>query len=286
MSEDWMFDLPASVRQLPLGRLILPATHQSAAFKIDYQAIRKHNLYKIGRKLKERAERKCITQQFSIFDQLKFGIRHFDFELFKRKNNKLYFGHEAYPCIPALETLIQITTYLSLHRGEVVVVRIKPSIQCDDYLDIQTFLMNVEITLNYVLVPNNLPALEMSLQELCDANKRLLISCERHYAMTDYIWTYRVRKTNWITLRDDRRNISLHDLEDEQGWRILSLFVSEFDKLEDNAKELNREIQLQFMDNMAILPNVNLREFDAIEVDFPDPLLVSWIISLNEGLTE
>lgn len=281
MSEDWMSNLPPSVRRLPLGRLILPATHQSAAFKIDYQAIKRHQLYKVT-KIRQYAERKCITQQLSIFNQLKLGIRHFDFELFKRKNHKLFFGHDEYPCLPALETLIQITTYLSLHRGEVVVVRIKPG-QCSDYVDIQTFLMNLEITLNYVLVPNNLPALEMSLDELCDANKRLLISCEMHYAMTDYVWNYRVRKTNWLSLKDDHRNVE--NFDEEQGWRILSLFVSEFEK-EDDVKELNREIQLQFMDNMAILPNVNLREFDAIEVDFPDPLLISWIISLNEVLAE
>ena len=130
----WMQQLPDEVRRRPLHSVLLPTTHDSAAYQLAqgrlaqskkswaYWAERFSRLPVVNRF--QRAW--TLTQNASLFQQLVMGVRAFDLRLaYDERNHRFYFAHR-FACTTAAFGIKEVKHFLDLYRGEVVLLFIKP----------------------------------------------------------------------------------------------------------------------------------------------------------------
>lgn len=103
---NWMRDYAQN--ETPLGRLSIPGTHDSAAFKTwSLQAV---------------ARPWAVTQEKDIIQQLHMGVRYLDFRSssnFYMYHGGVYVGHDL------LTHFKEVTEFLKSHKDEFVVIRLK-----------------------------------------------------------------------------------------------------------------------------------------------------------------
>lgn len=117
LMETWMGDNRDVLLNKRINHLVLPGTHQSGAYTVNVSKL----LHKIPY-VKKRIEKWSITQDYSITDQLKMGIRAFDLSISYVKDSywiSSKFIHQS------LNTVLdQLQDFIQTHPSEVIVVNL------------------------------------------------------------------------------------------------------------------------------------------------------------------
>jgi len=102
---NWMAKLPAKMHGIPLRQLSIPGSHDSGGFYLDKNSsiapgegkTIKVLAHLFGSCAKNIIHNWSITQDLPIYDQLKHGIRYFDFRVaYDESTKKFYFVHGLY----------------------------------------------------------------------------------------------------------------------------------------------------------------------------------------------
>lgn len=281
--ENWMSELPEPVRDQPFNTLLLPATHQSGAFKFDYRAS-KHST-RIPR-VRHNLEARQLTQELNISLQLRMGIRHFEFELAKSCQGIIYLS-QALLCVEAIEAIREIVAFLDRHKGEVVVVRLVTR-QVDnkqiplDSNDLENFLLTLDVYYDKMLIVHYNS--EMTLNSLCGQNRRLLISNpsntmwgrigvdHRETAKAVAVVGHLSDKLNFLPLAITSNKDSV--------WRILSLVPRGLSRKQNRLFEARKLQKLFLIDGYR---HIDLSQFHGLEMDFPHRKMVEFIVLRNKN---
>lgn len=130
---NWMNLLPEETKNKSfIDNVILPGTHDSGAYKIDWQNSLNKSVFpltSLGGKipgLNHGIEKWTVTQNLDINDQLNHGIRLFDLRVsYNKDDNKFYIAHTL--VTEKLEPmLLDFKKFLDQHPSEAVVINIKP----------------------------------------------------------------------------------------------------------------------------------------------------------------
>lgn len=131
----WMEKLPKRFHKIPLPQLTVPGTHNSAAHQVSYDSYPspEFSLFRFifhlanqFNSIKNFVNDWTITQDVSIYEQLKMGVRDLDLRLtFDPVQKKFLFTHK-YTNIDAITALNDIKKFLNNHKGEVVILHFWP----------------------------------------------------------------------------------------------------------------------------------------------------------------
>ncbi|KAH1025206.1 PI-PLC X domain-containing protein 3 [Dendroctonus ponderosae] len=126
--ENWMSKLPQSLKSLPIIYLAIPGTHDSFTANISSASDVSLDAEKILQDLHWVLCVKVVmanwtkTQNLTVNQLLKAGIRYFDLRISSKRNTTdLYFCHGLYSC-KVEPVLREINTFLETHIGEVVIL--------------------------------------------------------------------------------------------------------------------------------------------------------------------
>lgn len=129
---NWMEQNYSILYDREMANIILPGTHDSGAYKLELDKTLENKnintLSKIGNVLpcvKEIIKNWTLTQNKSLYEQLKMGIRCLDLRLsYDKKINDYYVTH-SFVLLSITDAFEQIKKFLYEHNKEVVVVTIK-----------------------------------------------------------------------------------------------------------------------------------------------------------------
>eukprot|EP00927_Polykrikos_kofoidii_P029907 TRINITY_DN25794_c0_g1_i1.p1 TRINITY_DN25794_c0_g1~~TRINITY_DN25794_c0_g1_i1.p1 ORF type:complete len:603 (+),score=85.63 TRINITY_DN25794_c0_g1_i1:125-1933(+) len=153
---DWMAELPAC---LPLTAVTLPGTHNSGSFAVDVP----------GRLKALVSATRC--QALDLGMQLRMGVRFLDL----RVRPDGWLCHGRVPCaITLAESLRICSDFLSAHRGEMLLVRVKDeSGRSSSAADVSKLMRSLAESAEYPLcVQMRLPS------KLADARGRIVLLCD------------------------------------------------------------------------------------------------------------
>lgn len=215
----WMTHLPESVRELPVNRLTLPGTHDSAAYSIDFSNPLGQSsiLFKIVNIAAQIFS--CIakiitdwtlTQDKSIREQLDIGVRQLDLRVSLCQKTNQFFLLHSFTCIPLEKALIDISDFLNTNEGEVIILNMKSDWPHRAILSTETenkLFNSVQRFLGESLckkTPDSQFDDSMSLKQLIERGERVIFSYGKHaveetdtLAEGDFNWSRNSFDTPW-----------------------------------------------------------------------------------------
>ena len=133
--KSWMKDLLAKQPNITLESLIIPGTHDSAAYKLTPLSGSPRNYFNrfakiplIGRTVRAIASISALTQKLSIKDQLEAGARSIDLRILHSKKpspGQFSLAHSL-TCITLKTCLNDIQAFIQENPHEMLVINIKP----------------------------------------------------------------------------------------------------------------------------------------------------------------
>lgn len=123
-----MADLSTFLDQKPLSSIIVPGTHDSAAFALDAKPIGSAWLRALVRLSPSLIKRWTINQTLNIYDQLCRGVRFLDLRVARSADSSdgLFVCAHTFACVSLKPVLYDIATFLHSHDREVVVISVRP----------------------------------------------------------------------------------------------------------------------------------------------------------------
>lgn len=125
MSSSWMTEIYQNRPNTKLNEILIPATHNSATSKMNLWSHREPGLPRVLNLVRPFVLSLSKCQFHSIYQQLIYGIRYFDFRI-SEKNGRFYLGHglvsESFD-----EALHEIKQFTLKHPKEVVLLRVNIS---------------------------------------------------------------------------------------------------------------------------------------------------------------
>lgn len=189
--ESWMANLPEEIKNKKFNELLLPATHDSGAHKVDFsnpistksRALTAANIVcKIFPFIRKIISDWTVTQNYSIREQLEKGIRSFDFRIsHNADDNKFYISH-TFNCIPVETALNEIEEFMRNHPGEAIIIHTKPDHPHRESMDkahADQFMSLLQAKLNDLLCPPNDQGTfdeSKTLKKMVDSGKRILVT--------------------------------------------------------------------------------------------------------------
>ncbi|GAB0097076.1 PI-PLC X domain-containing protein 3 [Sergentomyia squamirostris] len=134
--EFWMTNLPDTLKDIPVINLAIPGSHDSMTYEMralspvapDAEGC-VHILHKFIPCI---VKRWAVTQKLSLMNQLRSGIRYFDFRIsFRPHDKKYYFVHGLY-CEEIINSLKDVRDFLDNHPEEVIIVDIQHMYQFEE----------------------------------------------------------------------------------------------------------------------------------------------------------
>jgi thiol-disulfide isomerase/thioredoxin len=129
----WMEDNWGQLKTKSLHQILLPGTHDSGAYQVDFNTPIGDSKFQIIHRLvgyiplvREIVRKLAITQEKSITEQLNLGIRAFDFRISYNIKNKRFMLSHTFSCIPLDEAMKQIETFMEKYPKEFIVIKAKP----------------------------------------------------------------------------------------------------------------------------------------------------------------
>ncbi|XP_028856773.1 PI-PLC X domain-containing protein 1 isoform X2 [Denticeps clupeoides] len=131
--EDWMSRMPEELWDTSIFNLAIPGSHDAMSYCLDITSplVRSESdTFRVLDKLfycftRPAIYRWATTQEKSVVEQLKAGIRYFDLRIAHKPNDPsddLYFTHVIYTYLTVLDTLQEIATWLDSHPKEIVIL--------------------------------------------------------------------------------------------------------------------------------------------------------------------
>ncbi|XP_026756144.2 PI-PLC X domain-containing protein 3 isoform X2 [Galleria mellonella] len=176
--ENWMRDLPAQLKDIPLIYLAIPGSHDSMTYGItrssglapDAEPIL-HRLYPLFRGT---IIRWTITQAIDTQQQLLIGIRYFDLRLATKKDaSNFFFTHGLY-AEEITKALQQIKDFIDSHPGEVVILDLQHfyGFTAEDHQKLMRYLLNLFRT---KLVPRQIDLQAITLNSLSRLRQQVVV---------------------------------------------------------------------------------------------------------------
>lgn len=171
-TENWMGFLPSVITSRSLTEICMPASHDSAAYKLDIlhpivtgdaHFLRLSYLLWLSSAAKHFTETWTLTQQYNIYRQLQSGIRVLDLRVaFDGKD--LWLVH-ALSLIKLSKSLEDVREFIENHPTEVVIIRIKPGWEQRNTMNTETNRLEDEILFrlgekNLITQNHGMPTLE------------------------------------------------------------------------------------------------------------------------------
>lgn len=302
---NWMQDLPIQKKEHPINKILLPGTHNSHAYRIDFSRIMGKwkwvrfpiRLIPFARKILSDWTK---TQRQDLTAQLHAGIRYFDFRVSYDEKEKRYYLTHTFTCMPLEEALNDIKRFMEAHPGEVLLISAKSDwehrqVMCQPVRE-KELLKIVEKSLGSLLCPPRpLNDCSMSIRELTQRNQRILFfySSETQAASPN-IWDGANLKELWrdsfnpktrianlhrdiASIIPSNKTLVIAPLTLTPGIRHIIQFVikkiflpwKKFETLETSSRRYHAQIHSYFHPSLNKLKNVNI-----VTTDFPDASFV------------
>ncbi|XP_059057879.1 PI-PLC X domain-containing protein 3 isoform X2 [Achroia grisella] len=176
--ENWMRDLPAQLKDVPLIYLAIPGSHDSMTYGItrastlapDAEPIL-HRLYPLFRGT---IIRWTITQAIDTKQQLLIGIRYFDLRLATKKDENHYFFTHGLYAEEISKPLQQIRDFVDSHPGEVVILDLQHfyGFQPEDHQRLMRYLLNI---FGAKLIPRQIDLQSITLNSLSRLRQQVVV---------------------------------------------------------------------------------------------------------------
>lgn len=308
--DGWMFDNYEYFEDLPINHIIAPGTHNSGTYKINLdksiETVDDFSGYTLFNKLGRHFG--CVkniisdwtkTQNLSIIDQLKMGIRCIDFRIsYNNIDFKLYVTH-TFTCIPFEDCLQQIYDFIEYHPGEIVFIRLKPDYQHQSTItplinDQITQLIREKLGKHLLKQLNHFPTYKNCLE----SKHRVILFSEIE---SKFFWNLDRVVNEWPNSNDvdytlDKLESSLQRMDySKSKYNTISfiltpqsnnvkddivkrIFVRKYDK--NSIKKMTQDIQ-EMADDFYEEHKDELYKLSCIATDFPTTDFIEKIVNLN-----
>lgn len=141
MNTDWITANYDKLKFLKLKDLHIPGSHDSAAYKVDFDLCSIFKEPYLGPLFKFLSLVPCITRKFtrtqnlSIYEQLRLGARYIDLRICKL--NGIYHCSHTYICDKLVNVLDQIKIFNSQYPKEIIIINYNPDYYYRDTVDMQ-----------------------------------------------------------------------------------------------------------------------------------------------------
>ncbi|KAK4874099.1 hypothetical protein RN001_013459 [Aquatica leii] len=203
--EYWMTNLPQQLRQMPFVHLAIPGSHDSMTAAItrsstlspDAEAILKR-LNWLGPILRSFMYKWCRTQTLSGVEQLKQGIRYFDFRVASKENTvNHYFVHGLYSN-EVTSTLSDFRDFIDTHPEEVIIMDFQHfyAFKNEDH---RNLINTINTIFKYKLLPKTKDMKHLTLEFMTRTNKYQVIVIYRngHAHEDPFLWMNNSFPTPW-----------------------------------------------------------------------------------------
>lgn len=255
---NWMSNMYLEYGEYKLNEIMLPGTHDSGAYQLMGCV---GCLPLVGSW--------TLTQDVSIMDQLKMGVRVLDLRV-SRLNKEYYVSH-TFKCVLLNEVLKEIREFQN-NGGEIVIIMVKPDWHHRDTIDMDKLSDHIKYTLdeNRVKVykeSENFTG-DVSYKDLVLGDTKTIILCNK-----SSIWLNKSKREDYMleyyktTLDKSKYNILDFVLTPDKEYIIKNILSS----LRRMSESLNMEFE-----------GVLLNDWNVINVDYIDEKQIKKIIYKNQ----
>lgn len=255
---DWISKLPTSTK---IHDIILPATHNSGAYTIDFcklTTLQKFGIYFL--------RKWTINQSLTIEEQLNMGIRFLDLRI--SFFDGFYISH-TFATITMDNALNQVLSFLEKNPKEFVIIKIVPDFNNRHTVNLENLERTLDDKIGHLLYRSF--TTETKIEDL--KNQRILIADnlrEHWYDKSDADLLYSEYKTTYFN--EYQYNLLDLVLTPNKDYIISNLFTG-LKKMAKNIGKYNDEILNDI--------KTNSKSVHAISLDFPDKTFVDKIIGHN-----
>lgn len=324
--QSWMTTLPKEVKNRKFNEIILPGTHDSGAYFVNFENCPKYiknNWMKYAYQFKFLPVFKGLiqaftkTQTWSILEQLKNGIRYFDFRIsyFPENKNKFWISHTYY-CVPLSTIFKDIIQFLQAYPDEVLMLNFTTDYQTNENFtqdvlrnEFIPFLSNSDHDLEsyFISKRNYIPSLTEIVKEF---TKRRIFFFYDHRHKIDLTYRFLWDANKWIhgewydssnaekKLQFLKKQIEIEYKNRNDGFNTINITLTPqnsdikqfiFDFLIGfpvrNLKKMSQEIQNLFFTEKVLYDKQILQDIltkiSIITTDFTDTNIVQTIVHLN-----
>lgn len=302
--EYWMRDLAKYINNKPINNILIPGTHDSGSYSNFDFTILEPTQTQIFNIIKPFVSLPCvqslitswsITQNNSIYNQLKSGIRTIDLRVSPdiNNNNNFYITH-TYFAEPLSVILSDLNMFLSAHPTEIIFVQISP-----DYEYVPNWTSALELTLCQVFV-NNLSdyiipykGVIPTYSDLINSKKNLVLLYTNFTLDTASFWDLNLFPATWFNFDNPSTQITnftsylqgmavssskfnglLFTVTPQTSTVIQNLFTG--GDLETITDNLLVDFNSFFQNNIS-----EFHKLSYITMDFPTTGIINQIISYN-----
>lgn len=316
---NWMENLSEEHKKLPLNQLTIPGTHDSGAYQINFKKpitssnFKYKKLFKLGNFfarflpfVSKPIEDWTITQNWNIYDQLKHGIRYFDFRISYMENEDEFYITHTFTCEKLADVLYSIKDFMDVYEEEVIVLNFK-----SDYnhrYDMipkrnEKVVIMIETILDKLLCIPTADNSFLSLKEMVYNKKRIIIYYEGKLINNHkFLWNRSLLYDPWNDtskidvqigmLEDNFRKMKggkeyniisfiltpqKEDVEKDIKKRFLKPCCYEGEGIETYARKIQCYLQLIIRNNVD-----KVNELSVIKTDYPTDEFIYRILEINK----
>lgn len=234
---NWMENNYLILKNRKINRIILPGTHDSGAYLLDFS----HN---IGNKkikfvnfmskyisfVKHIIEDWTLTQNLSIYHQLSNGVRSFDFRVSLDKNTNTFYITHTFTCMRLDKVLYDIYKFMSEYPKEILILTFSSDFAHKKEMtkEENDIVINkiYEILGNIICYPSNNYSFK-TLEEMVQMNSRIIIYYNGRGRQSEFpfLWSFSYIYSPWNNTDELSKKIKMLD--------------EDFDKMKSESNLLN-----------------------------------------------
>ncbi|MBI2792719.1 MAG: hypothetical protein HYX61_12240 [Gammaproteobacteria bacterium] len=225
INANWMANLSDEAKQKGLSSLVLPGTHDSGAYKIDYSHTPKGKWWwagfgaRIGKLIgvSKFIKNWTLTQDYDLYKQLEQGVRSLDLRITYNNSEKKFYISHSFACIPLDNALQDIKRFMQEHPQEILLIQMSPDYEHRQGITPEVgdkLLAQCQETLGDLLAkrPSNDPDpakqtkefSDLTLQKMISSNSRILLSNSCAFSPTSLhaqsSWTKNIVQGQWLNV--------------------------------------------------------------------------------------
>lgn len=303
---DWMANIADILFDVPINNIILPGSHDSGAYIIDWSVVPVINnktferLYTWSDRLacvKSISEDWTKTHNLSIYSQLLSGIRYLDLRICYI-NNTFYLAH-TFICEPLQKVLADISKFLLEHRDEILILRFSNEYENRSTMTKDRNDKAIDLIYNHLNAflceqDNKFP----TYGEILESNKNIIMFYRQRHTPKTFIWNYRHYYSNWTTTVDIPEKLAFLEelLKKMETTNLNELQFTLTPGASDITKNTVKRVFIpcssggleplshDIQEELTAFLNKNkdfLHKLSVISTDYPTPQTIQTIINLN-----
>lgn len=285
---DWMGSLPAAMKQRKLHQFVLPGTHDSGAYRVDYTVSieTKSRLYRslnwVCRHLKMVGTwiaKWTKAQHYSIREQLEMGVRSFDFRV-SHAQGQFYLTH-TFICVPLQEVLQDMRRFMDAHPEEALIIHSKSDWENREGMEgdvSQKYRDLISESLGDLLCPPR-PSFDdaMTLMQMVRDQKRIVF-CHENFFWNKELFLDRWDDTSDLKKKKEALEATILAYKEQKDSANALLFTVTPQKKDFLFKNSLEQISLPMREAIPLYLN-RLENVTEVVSDFMTPDLAAQIIS-------